>query len=244
LFDGFGQVHHICVVPDDDSVIVIGRDRPFAIVSRSVSREHVALIYRAEDRSWYLQDCGSRNGTRIDGVPVGATPRKLDGMPCIAVAEFEFRFIASSGSDRERLRELISACPLPGVSTVSQFQVRSIAFAPIDGDGGFVTVVCQTPDGRQCVPISLSALDFALLHLLATRYVEMSNFEPQARGWVSSAELLAEPLPFGTETPTSNNLRGAIKRIRDKFRAEGIEPIESKQNVGYRLNPSFDEIQL
>jgi DNA-binding response OmpR family regulator len=108
-----------------------------------------------------------------------------------------------------------------------------------------VTIERMTASGRQPIPISLSALDFHLLYLLAARYLEMNNFEAQARGWVSSSELLDSRLPFGTKTPTSNNLRGAIKRIRDKFRNHGVEPvIESQQNVGYRLNPAYGKILL
>lgn len=247
LFDAFGQTHHFVLDPDAETPAIIGREArcDLAIVDRSVSRAHAAIIYRREDGGWYLQDRGSRNGTSVDGVALGSAPQRIRHGARVAVASFEFRFMPTTDLRAEQFAALLRACRSAQLSTVSQFQARSIAFAPTDESGGFVTVERQTPSGRQRTPISLSALDFCLLHVLASRYVEMDNFEDEARGWVSSAELLRERLPFGSKSPTSNNLRGAIKRIRDKFRKHGVEGIiESRQNVGYRLMPRFDSITL
>jgi hypothetical protein len=54
--------------PRTDSVF-LGRDADLVVPDESVSRKH-AHLWWAGDRLW-IEDCGSRNGTTVNGVPVG-----------------------------------------------------------------------------------------------------------------------------------------------------------------------------
>ena len=58
-------------VPDDDTGVVIGRDEEAAIRigSADVSRKHCLLT--ATPQGLLVRDLGSRNGTFVDGVPIG-----------------------------------------------------------------------------------------------------------------------------------------------------------------------------
>lgn len=243
LVDCFGQAHQFCVDPSRDARVVIGRDVDceLAIVAPPISRHHAVLHYCAREHGWAFEDLGSRNGTRVDGRPLRSERRSIVSASWLRVATFELLFFAARHVDA-RIAKLSSTGA--DLCTISQVEFRRLTFAPADAGGGVVVIdgggdVC----GR--VRVSLSALDFELLYLLARRYVEMRNFEAETRGFVASVDLLDEALPFGTDTPTSNNLRGAIKRIRDKLRRCGVEPvIESRQHLGYRLSPVFELIEL
>jgi len=63
---------------ESDSV-VIGRSTKcdLTISDRSLSRKH-ARLYRSDD-AWMLEDFGSRNGTRINGIPVSEPTRVRSG---------------------------------------------------------------------------------------------------------------------------------------------------------------------
>jgi hypothetical protein len=246
LVDCFGHFHHLSADPERGARLVIGRDAScwLSIADLSVSREHAGLRLEAGRPHWYAEDLGSRNGTKVRDVAVQA-PRRLESGDLLAVGTFGFRFFAVPGRVLAWFSSALGATHHDGLSTVSQLWERTISFAPTDGTGGFVTVEHESPAGRERVQVPLSELDFTLLYLLAGRHQQMSNFDPAARGWVSSSELLDGRVPFGTANPTSNNLRGAIKRIRDKFAKHGIEEVvESHQNIGYRLGSGFHQVRL
>ena len=79
-------------------------------------------------------------------------------------------------------------------------------------------------------------LEVALLELLAERRRSERDRPEAVRGFIRSSELLACSLPFDVPAPTSNNLRGLVKRVRDKFADRGVEEvIESRARLGYRL---------
>jgi len=60
-------------VPEDEAGVIIGRDEDAAIRigSSDVSRKHCLLIATSE--GLLVRDLGSRNGTFVDGVPIGDT---------------------------------------------------------------------------------------------------------------------------------------------------------------------------
>jgi predicted component of type VI protein secretion system len=51
--------------------LLIGRaeDSDLVISDRTVSRHHASLIHY-DDGGWVIRDLGSKNGTRVNGVPV------------------------------------------------------------------------------------------------------------------------------------------------------------------------------
>jgi pSer/pThr/pTyr-binding forkhead associated (FHA) protein len=57
--------------PHSDSLVIGRADScDFVIADRTVSRRHAAL--RFADGAWLLADLGSKNGTRVNGVPIAA----------------------------------------------------------------------------------------------------------------------------------------------------------------------------
>lgn len=78
LIDPSGQEHRL-ITP----LVEIGRavDNDLVITSKRVSREHACI--RKEGRKWLLEDCGSANGTFINGDRVSASAELRDG-DCIS----------------------------------------------------------------------------------------------------------------------------------------------------------------
>ena len=65
-------------VPLDRDWMVLGRGRgaDVVIAESTISRAHVAIGY--DEEGFFMQDLGSRNGTRVNGEP-GARARLSDG---------------------------------------------------------------------------------------------------------------------------------------------------------------------
>ena len=64
-----------------DQVVRLGRNRKSDVVLRDqhASREHAEIFQR--DRCWYLRDCGTTNGTRLNGERIVATAGMFANMP-------------------------------------------------------------------------------------------------------------------------------------------------------------------
>jgi len=85
----------------------IGKDPNNHIVldTKIVSGQHARIFFDDNEQSYFLEDLQSRNGTRLDGLPVAAA-EKLDDLHVITLAEkFDFIFqlaAAATGIVQER----------------------------------------------------------------------------------------------------------------------------------------------
>ena len=81
--------------------LTIGRSRRCDLVidSESVSRRHARLL--PANGGFELADLGSRNGTLVNGRPVGDGPVRLDSGDTIAVGDEELRYVAGDSTQVE-----------------------------------------------------------------------------------------------------------------------------------------------
>ncbi len=72
--------------------VMVGRssDADVVLPYEEVSRRH-SLIWRADGQIW-IEDLGSANGTEVDGVRVGSTPRPVHRGDMIGFSGHRFRF--------------------------------------------------------------------------------------------------------------------------------------------------------
>ncbi len=72
----------------------IGRatDNDIRIVDFAISRQHARVNYNGSHYS--ITDLGSQNGTKVNGIPVTNSPRELTDGDIIALARYEFSFMA------------------------------------------------------------------------------------------------------------------------------------------------------
>jgi DNA-binding response OmpR family regulator len=104
-----------------------------------------------------------------------------------------------------------------------------------DGAGRRVALVQRPAGGIVRVgddtALELARLEFALLRILAER--RLAQPDPEL-AFVSSPGL-AELLDFRSHDADGENVRELVRRVRRKLKAEGLDLIESRQGVGYRL---------
>ncbi len=130
---------------------VLGRDPSCTVPLQDfrVSRQHAVIRPDGEGR-FILQDLGSTNGTRVDGVPV-ESPRLLNGGEKIFVGNTVLRFSLADEVDvdfHSEVATLVSTDPLTGLPSKRRFdlalefavehckQVRGpLALMMIDMDG-------------------------------------------------------------------------------------------------------------
>jgi hypothetical protein len=89
--------------PNPAHRFTIGRAKSndIRIVDFAISRSHAVIEFVSG--SYLIQDCRSRNGTRINGRPVRVTPERLSDGDIISLGRYEFSFLLP-GSLYERLR--------------------------------------------------------------------------------------------------------------------------------------------
>jgi DNA-binding NtrC family response regulator len=74
IFSGDAPAHATWAVPPGG--LELGRSTPgIPVEDKLISRQHVRVSYDPGDRSWRVEDLGSRNGTFVDGVPVAGEVR-------------------------------------------------------------------------------------------------------------------------------------------------------------------------
>lgn len=98
--------------------LIIGRRENSDIVLRfaNVSGQHCELI--AEDGYWFVVDKASRNGTKVNGVRVAASRKRLDPGDSLSVAKhrYEVRYspvdhldaIGPPPAEEEPIRDILS----------------------------------------------------------------------------------------------------------------------------------------
>lgn len=77
-------------------VITIGRtpNNDMIMKDMAISKSHAAV--RISKGSFFIEDCGSTNGTRLNGVRVGDKPVLLRDRDVIALGSYEFTFLYPS----------------------------------------------------------------------------------------------------------------------------------------------------
>ena len=77
-------------------MITIGRtpNNDMIMKDMAISKSHAAV--RISKGSFFIEDCGSTNGTRLNGVRVGDKPVLLRDRDVIALGSYEFTFLYPS----------------------------------------------------------------------------------------------------------------------------------------------------
>lgn len=91
---------------ESEAVIGRGRGAEIDLPSEVVSGRHARLYFSEQDESFWIEDLGSRNGTRLDGRPL-LRPRKLGDLHVVTLAE-GLEFILQMVPDdfgKQRLRK-------------------------------------------------------------------------------------------------------------------------------------------
>jgi pSer/pThr/pTyr-binding forkhead associated (FHA) protein len=233
LIDQWGHTHSL---PDRALVGRLQGECALSILHHTVSAVH-ALIERAGPISgpgdgdgaapWRVVDRGSLNGTFVEDEQVRSAPLR-DG-DRVRFGKVSFFFAP---------RSLPSVSHQPGAGYTVPTRARDIAFhARVEDASGRPLALVQRAAGGivridDDTALEFARLEFALLKILAERRMERGDPE---LAFVSSQEL-AELLDFKSQDADGENVRELVRRVRRKFKAEGIaDLIESRQGVGYRL---------
>ncbi len=218
LVDRWGRPHLLAARTE------VGRRSPsFAVMHPSISRRHALLTL--EEGGWWVEELGSRNGTRLDGAPLaGASPVGPGALLQLGSVGFLLAGIPAGVNaaltDPERTATIASdrdAGALPGA--------RLALLAPSRGGGGVLEV-----DGAE---VQLSRIQYALIERLHRQLARDAGQPPEVRGYVPTLELLAE-LPFETPSPSEANLKQIVRQTRRRLEGSGVT-LAARRGFGYRL---------
>jgi len=132
---------------------VIGRDRDCDLTIRSdqVSRRHAELVWHVTG-GFIVKDRDSKNGTRVNGVPLLA-PQLLKDGDVLEVGNFTLRFRAFEGSMAELLDEEIDGADTADLRTSGRITAIGGRAAKIAFAGGFsdhdLLEVCRVIGGGE-----------------------------------------------------------------------------------------------
>ncbi|MCB9734462.1 MAG: FHA domain-containing protein [Deltaproteobacteria bacterium] len=220
LVDCWGRPHAL----DDDASI--GREGgTLRLLSGAVSRLHAAVA-RDAGGGFTARDLGSRNGTRLDGAPLGTEPRPLAPGATLHVADVGFVYVAGpltaadvAPATVRTLTLAAAAGPAPGLG----FALHE---NPMGGGG-----VLETHDGRT---VELPLLQLELVQLLLAEWERGADGAPEVRGWVASA-WLTSVLSWDTPSPGPDHLKQLVRRTRAQLAGSGVG-VEARRGAGYRLS--------
>jgi hypothetical protein len=239
LVDRWGRVHPL------SRRSFLGRQLEpggIALADPSVSRLH-AEILRKPDRSFWLVDTGSANGTFVNERQIDAATRLVSGdllffgqvgayfvSPIPAEPPAPLRLPSTQRPEAMKLDDLDDE----GASTFLGLRAASLSLtSPSGGGGGVVTV-----DGASA---HLTMIQFELVRILAVRMFEENGRDERVRGFVRSSELLAS-LPWDTPKPDDNHIKQLVRRVRRALvRAQVGDLVESRHGFGYRLRFRLDK---
>jgi len=220
LVDQWGRTHVL------RATTPVGRAPADGLALRqgSVSLKHATLTYDDDADRWYATDLASKNGTYLNGKALPAQqPARLNDRDLVVFGEIGFVFV----TDRRSVPEGSVGIPASATVDTKQRRIQLVLHKPTTEGAGVVTF------GDEAV--TLGSTQFALLTLLAERYLETKNDSPETRGYVRSIELITN-LPWNTAHPEDNHVKQQVRRIRRAFERIGIpDVIESKHGFGYRL---------
>jgi len=222
LLDFWGRAHWL------RAHTVIGREIggcDIAILETSVSRRHVEFSFNKEGGSWTATDVGSTNGTFLEGKRLTEATALSDGaLLTIGDVGLVFHSHGAELFDRNATESIKRTGTSAGDGAMGP---NVVLLGPVIGGGGVVE-----HDGTY---VQLGPTQYSLVTELAEKIVDERGRPEPVRGFVSSAELLAD-LPWQTPYPEDNNVKQLVRRTRKAFDRAGIEdPIESRHGFGYRL---------
>lgn len=216
LMDQWSRLHEL------RETTVIGRDaeNTIGVLQTSVSRRHAELAFAGH---WTIRDLGSRNGTFVDGVRITGSV-VVPERALVVIGEVGFVLIG----DRSTL-------PAGNLSESH----RATAQAQLSA--GTLRISPPTTEGAGMLAhgdatVMLGSTQFALVRLLAERYLAGANESDELRGFTRSIELIAN-LPWNTAHPDDNHLKQQVRRVRKALEDKlGLpDAIESRHGLGYRL---------
>jgi pSer/pThr/pTyr-binding forkhead associated (FHA) protein len=220
LIDAWARLHRLA------PTTIVGREpeRGLAIRESSVSRKHATLTFDDDHDCWYVSDHESTNGTYVEGSRIEPhRPHRIGDRSLIRFGEIGFVLVV----DRATLPE--TRVPFPPSTTVKSQTARGelVLHKPTLEGAGVVTFGGHS--------VTLGSTQFALLALLAERYLSSESEGSEIRGFVRSIELITS-LPWNTARPEDNHVKQQVRRLRRAFESIGlVDLIESRQGFGYRL---------
>lgn len=226
LIDVWGFPHRIG--PDT----MVGRAQHvdvLAIFDASVSRRHALLVL--EPDGWVVRDLGSANGTFVEDQSAQEATRIHSGNRVrFGFVSFYFLTDASKVVIPEALALMgQTAKPEPFELVLPYLRDVHVTLSEPSGGGGGVVEV----DGK---PVHLTLAQYELVSRLIARMVEDGKEPPDARGYISSEQLVSA-LSLDSLQPNDDNVRQLVRRVRRRLLEAGIgDIIESKYGLGYRLN--------
>ena len=226
LIDQWGNTHALV---ERSLIGRLASECAVAILHHSVSAVHAQMeLVSPETDSWRLVDRGSLNGTYVENEAVRNVP--LHHGERVRFGSVSFYFSAR--------RVPIQQGRMVGAGQTVPTRARDIAFqARVTSGQGYEMALVQRASGGimridEDTALEFARLEFALLKILTER--RLLNSDPEL-AFVSSQEL-ADLLDFKSQEADGENVRELVRRVRRKFKAEGIQDlIESRQGVGYRL---------
>jgi pSer/pThr/pTyr-binding forkhead associated (FHA) protein len=173
-----------------------------------------------------VNDLGSTNGTFIEGKRLGE-PTALKHQQLVTFGHVGFVFVADqrslaalSRTTEGAIRNTVPARDLPDDS-------RLRLVGPSQSGGGLAEYGGQK--------VQLGATQFALVRLLADRFLAEQAQPAEVRGFVRTVDLLAS-LPWDTAHPDDNHAKQMVRRVRRQLERLGLpDLIESRHGFGYRL---------
>jgi pSer/pThr/pTyr-binding forkhead associated (FHA) protein len=225
LIDQWGNTH---ALQERSRIGRLASECAVAILHHSVSAVHAEIELVGRDAgNWRVIDRGSLNGTFVEDEQVRNAP--LHHGERVRFGNVSFYF---SG------RRLAIQQARTGASQTVPTRARDIAFQVrvASMQGSEMALVQRASGGIMRIDedtaLEFARLEFALLKILTER--RLMHSDPEL-AFVSSQEL-ADLLDFKSQEADGENVRELVRRVRRKFKAEGIEDlIESRQGVGYRL---------
>ena len=86
MFCPFGELAGQEFLIEREAIIGRASGNEIVLSSLVVSAKHARLYYSDQDEAFWIEDLGSRNGTRIDGRPL-VRPRKLGSLHVVTLAD-------------------------------------------------------------------------------------------------------------------------------------------------------------
>lgn len=130
------------------SETLIGRSQTntVALSSEAISSHHARIFFDTKTERFVLEDLGSRNGTRLDGMRV-RTPEPLDALNVITFADAHDFIFQSQISGIEIAEEKRPAtAPQPALEEKTMFDEAPLAPPPIDSSAtSDATVIDEGP---------------------------------------------------------------------------------------------------
>jgi pSer/pThr/pTyr-binding forkhead associated (FHA) protein len=220
LVDQWGRPHSL------QAATLVGRElghNDLAVLDSSVSRNHAE--FRFDAGTWIVEDHGSTNGTFVEGQRISAATELHEG-DRITLGEVGFAFVKSGASLLQGNATESIKRTLPSQRQEPE-EPMLLLLGQVSGGGGIVEY-----DGNY---VQLGPSQYALVHLLASSWLEETSQGEAVRGFVRSIDLI-HGLPWETAYPEDNNVKQLVRRVRRAFDRMGVgDPIESRYGFGYRL---------